>query len=187
MSLSPLYNESDLLAEVARGNENAFKVLFDRYWDKIFSVAFVLTKSVVLAEEIVQDVFLKIWLNRLKLPEIENFEGYLFIIGRNHIFNELRNKTENLAFSDDLLQFFQEASLQPEQQFIIKESEQLVMEAADHLPAQQKKIFLLSRKAGLTHEEIAKMLGLSRLTVKTHIHLALKFIRGFIEKHNASI
>ena len=124
MSLSPLYNESDLLAEVARGNENAFKVLFDRYWDKIFSVAFVLTKSVVLAEEIVQDVFLKIWLNRLKLPEIENFEGYLFIIGRNHIFNELRNKTENLAFSDDLLQFFQEASLQPEQQFIIKVFEQ---------------------------------------------------------------
>ncbi|HWJ28602.1 MAG TPA: sigma factor, partial [Flavisolibacter sp.] len=83
-------NENELIQGVLQGDEKAFRQLFDHYWPGIFSVAFSLTKSSVLSEEIVQDVFLKVWLKREQLATVNNFPGYLFTIAKNHIYNELR-------------------------------------------------------------------------------------------------
>jgi len=180
---SIVYKEKEILEQVSLGDEKAFRRLFDHYWDNIYSVAFVFTKSSVLAEEMVQDVFLKVWQKRDQLPGIEKFEGWLFTIARNHILNTLRNKSAEQSFSEDLLQYFKETTNLPEQQLLLKESEQLISRAAAQLPEQQKKVFLLSRGQGMSHEEIARELGLSKLTIKTHMHMALKSMRLYIEKH----
>src|SRR5262249_5656340 len=78
------YNEISLLSAVAKGDESAFRQLFDQYWDNIYGVAFTFTKSPVIAEEMAQDVFVKIWLKRAELPQVKKFGDYLFIIARNH-------------------------------------------------------------------------------------------------------
>jgi len=80
-----LYNEPALLLKIAEGDESAFRKLFEHYWDNIYSVALAFTKSPVIAEEMVQDVFVKIWTKRQYLPEVQKFSDYLFIIARNHI------------------------------------------------------------------------------------------------------
>src|SRR6478735_11143470 len=83
-------NEKELLALIAKGDEIAFSKLFFQFKDRIYSIAFKLTKSTIAAEEIVQEVFLKIWLKRASLTEIENFSAYLFIIARNDVYKGLK-------------------------------------------------------------------------------------------------
>jgi RNA polymerase sigma-70 factor (family 1) len=179
----PLYDEATLLLKVANGDEISFRQLFEHYWDNIYGVALAYTKSTVIAEEMVQDVFLKIWLNREKLAMVEKFDGYLFTVARNHIFNELRKKVKEEPFIDSLLNYFQETSGSPEQQLLNKESEQLINMAIKQLPPQQRIIYCLCRQDGLSQDEIATKLQISRHTVKSHMNKALKFIRNFLHLH----
>ncbi|HUC80709.1 MAG TPA: RNA polymerase sigma-70 factor [Flavisolibacter sp.] len=176
-------DEKELLQQVAEGNEAAFRELFYRYADALGSYVLRLTHSKTSAEEIVQDVFLKIWLNRESLPNIENFRVYLFVLSRNQTLNALRKS-------------IREANQQKEwekNQVIETEVNENVAEKADasqleglftgairQLPQQQQKVWLLSRKEGLTHPQIATVLGLSRETVKKYIMHANQSITRFI-------
>ena len=172
------YNSDHLISQVAAGDETAFRRLFHIYWDNIYSVAFTFLKSQVVAEEIVQDIFLKIWLKRAQLPAVENFDNYLFIIARNHIYNELRRKTGNRMVEEE------ENSSSPEQQLLLKETGRLIDEAVRQLPRQQRTVYELSRNGGLDHASIASHMGVSRLTVKSHMTKALHSIRTYLSRHN---
>ncbi|WP_341835873.1 sigma factor [Chitinophaga pollutisoli] len=81
---------SDKLQEVARGNETAFRDLFLQYADHLYAYIWQLTKSRELAEEVVQDIFLQIWISREALAEVRNFRNYLFVIARNHALNAMK-------------------------------------------------------------------------------------------------
>jgi len=177
------YDESALLAAVAKGGEAAFRTLFEQYWDNIYGVAFAFTKSPVIAEEMVQDIFVKIWLHRDRLPQIKKFNDYLFIVARNHILTQLRKKINEQPFSEHLLEYFQERGNNPEDQFMCRETERLVQKAIELLPAQQHTIYCLSREQGLNQEEIATRLNISIHTVKSHMNKALQFIRNYLHMH----
>jgi len=181
---SILHTENLLLLEIAEGNEKAFRCLFEHYWSKIYSVAFALTKSSTLSEEIVQDVFLKIWLKRKQLPSVEKFDGFLFTVARNHIYNVLRKKITELPFIEHLEQCFFETSALPEQELLLKETRQLIDKAVEQLPAQQRAVFELSRNQGLDYAKIAEKLEISKLTVKSHMNKALHTIRQYLQAHH---
>lgn len=89
MGLTPVKNEADLLALVAKGDERAFTELFDAYYRQLGEYVYKLTESMEVTEEIVQDVFIKIWLKKEKLPELDNFSYYLFILSKNQTLNHL--------------------------------------------------------------------------------------------------
>lgn len=180
MTSTKLNNENDLLLLVAKGDQKAFRVLFDNYWDNVYSVALALTKSTVLSEEIVQDVFIKIWSKREQLLSVEKFDSFLFIIARNHIYNQLRKKTLEQPFVEHLEQYFLECSALPEQQMLLKETQQLINKAVEQLPNQQRSVFELSRNNGLNYSQIAEKLGISKFTVKTHMTKALQAIRQYL-------
>lgn len=178
-----LYNEKELLVQIAEGDENAFCQLFNHYWNHIYSVAFSLTKSAVISEEIVQDVFVKIWLNKEKLTSVTKFDAYLFTMARNHIYNELRKKTLEQPFVEHLEQYFLQSFSLPDQEMSFKETNQLINKLVEQLPSQQRVIFRLSRYEGFSHNKIAEELGISALTVKSHMTKALRFIRHFLQMH----
>lgn len=179
-----LYDEPTLLLKIADGDELAFKSLFNQHWDNVYGVAFAFTKSPVIAEEMVQDVFIKIWNKRQHLPEVKKFSDYLFIIARNHIFSVLRKKIYEEPFSDHLKDYFREASNLPDQQLLCRETENLLQQAIAQLPQQQKLIYTLSRKEGLNQDEIAHELHISKNTVKSHMSKALQFIRNYLQMHS---
>ena len=176
------YNEKKVLQLLAQGSEFAFTLLFDHYRGRIFSVAWRFLKSRTLAEEIVQEVFLKIWLRRREMPGILNFEGYLFTMARNQIFDSLKRiaaeTTAKRAFTERL-QFVEDT----DHAVIDKEYDELLREAVDHLPPQQKQIFRMAKIEGLSHQAIAEQLHISRLTVKTHMAKALQTIRHNLRHH----
>lgn len=132
----------------------------------------------------VQDVFLKIWLKRAELPAIESFRDYLFIVARNHILSELRKRSRDQAFTDALVDYFHDQEGNPEQQLLRKETGRLIGASIESLPDQQRTVYRMSREQGLSQDEIAAALGISKNTVRNHMAQALRNIRAFLEQHS---
>ena len=180
MPIKSLYNERELLLRVAAGDESAFTELFGQYWDHIYNVAFTLTKSRETARDIVQEIFIKVWLVREELPHKDNFPNFLFIVARNHILSELRKKITETPFTDQLQAYFRESPLQADQQLLYHESQALIHQAVSALPDQQRQVYLLTRENGWSQDEIAQYLQVSKNTVKTHMSRALAAIREYL-------
>jgi len=180
-----IYKETEILREVAAGNEQAFTQLFNQHWDHIYSVAYSITRSVQHSEDIVQEIFIKVWTGRENLTSVQQFDNYLFILARNHIYNVLKKLAREDRFIEKLLQFSlaQKGNLSPDEQVIFKESQQLMHDAVEQLPSQQKAVYQLSREGGLKYEEIAEKLNLSKSTVRNHMIRALRAIREYVALH----
>lgn len=178
------HNEKELVQLLSGGDEAAFRELFNRYADNIYGVAMAYIKLPDVAEELVQDVFLKIWMNRDKLMEVERFDNYLFIVARNYILNYLRKHKRDQQFTQQLLNHFSESAITPEDEFLLKESTQLINQAVATLPPQQQLVYQLRRKQELSLDEIAAELNLSRNTVRNHLNQALKHIKQYLASHS---
>ena len=183
MTIRPLHNENDILNKIASGDMRAFTCLFDAHYKHLGQYVFRLTESKEVAEEIVQDVFVKIWARREELVFVDSFINYLFIITRNSAYRFLKEKaTAHIKQQEWEKQYKEEHYLpdhvSPEEDFC-----RMIDQLVEKLPAQQKKVYELSRVANLKHVEIAQMLNISPETVKKHIMAASKFIKkGISEK-----
>lgn len=177
------YREKEWLRQVAEGSEAAFKSLFDEYWDHIYTVAICLTKSVELAEDMVQEIFLKIWIKREQLTEVDQFGDYLFIVARNHIYNALKKEHKEHRLRQPVLEWFEGHRESPEQQLLFKESSQLIQQAIARLTPQQQAIYKMTREQGLSHEQVARELNISQNTVRNHIVNSLKIMREYLRDH----
>jgi RNA polymerase sigma-70 factor (ECF subfamily) len=176
-------SDHDLLKHIANGSEEAFGKLFERYKNIIYSHAFHFTQSVFIAEEITQDVFLKCWLKKETLIEIEAVEAWLYTITKNLCFNHLKTKAREYKFKNALAQSEEPGEENIESYLAVKEQQDLLRKAIDHLSAKQKLIFTLNRDGGMKNAEIAEQLHLSPNTVKTHMVSALRTIRIFFKQH----
>jgi len=168
---------------VSEGDEAAYQELFYHYWDQIYSTALMFTKSPELSEDLSQDIFARIWLKRKKLAEVEQFEGYLFITARNLIFDHLRKKVFSGGYDEYFQEYFRDAALSPDQKLEFKEFEKSIQQAIADLPPQQQTAFRLSRFQGLSHEEIARQMGVSRATVKSYIVRSIVSLRQLLKDH----
>jgi RNA polymerase sigma-70 factor (family 1) len=184
VAASKLHNEKELLFLTSHGDEKAFATLFHHYADNIFGIAMAYTKSNEMAEELVQDVFLKIWLKKEMLSTISRFDDYLFVAVRNLLLNYLRQKKREQKFIDHLTRHFEEANISPELQFQFKESQELIEKAVSQLPAQQQTAYRLSRNYGLQLNEVAEKMHLSRNTVRNHLAKALESIREYLKNNS---
>jgi len=177
----------DCLADIANGDQEAFCRFFHAFKNKIYSFSFSFTRSAEVAEEITQDVFIKVWTNHESLNEIENIDAWLSAITRNLCFNYLK-KSALEKKTKDLFQKTQTDSEQNVEQYLsYKDKANQVAEAINQLSPQQRLIFNLNRNKGLKNEEIARQLNLSPNTVKTHMVSALRKIRSFLESHAAHL
>jgi RNA polymerase sigma-70 factor (family 1) len=176
---STIHDDKELLSRIIRGDEGAFAQLFHRHRNKIYTVAYKLTQSQILAEEVVQDTFLKIWIKRSTLTEIQNLESYLFITARNRTYDVLQQLARHRVVSGNVEEVTSADSVSSDSHTIQKEYAAILQEAVEKLPAQQKKVYLLSKEEGLRREEIAAALGISPETVKIHLGNAMRSIRAY--------
>jgi len=183
LSLSFPYNENELAARLAAGDEAAFAQLYNRYWNKIYSLALIYLKSVELAEDAVQEAFLKLWARREQIAKVENLEAFIFIMGRNQIIDFLKNKTKNLTFYQGTDDWLPDDLLLPRYADDFRQLQKKIADTIEKLPPQQKNIFRMSREEGLNHEQIAQKLGIEKTTVKNHIVRALHTLRTMLHEH----
>ncbi|NLU95540.1 RNA polymerase sigma factor [Chitinophaga sp. Ak27] len=171
------YNERELLLSLAQGEDHAFASVFHHYRHRIYAIAFRLLGSASQAEDVVQDIFLKMWLKRGELHEISHFKAYLFTVTRNHIFTSLKLMARQQLAASELsataVNEIKDAAI------IHKEYEQILQRAIAQLSPQQELIYKLSKEEGLKRNEIADRLQLSPETIKVHLANAMRSIRAF--------
>lgn len=170
-------DEKELLSRVAARDEDAFRQLFHAHYNKLASFVHKLTKSHSITEELVQDVFVKVWLNRSELVSIDKFESWMFVIARNHVFNHLKKTAREYQQQQAWLEQVEPDNLATANQSEAGDMYAFIERSIEKLPPQQKKIYLLKRQKGLRNEEIAQQLNISMETVKKHFTLALRFIK----------
>ena len=182
MHQQPVNNIKELLTKVAEGNEKAFRQVFDMYHHQLGEFIMRLTESERITQEIVQDVFLKIWINRNTLAEIDCFKAYLFVVAKNHAFNCLkqiaREKMRQKEWVDSVVRAASIEEDDEENNVLISINK--IDEAVSLLPPQQQKVYLLSRMDGMRQQAIASELNISLETVKKHMVLALRFLKNHL-------
>lgn len=184
MAAQSTHNEQLLLQQIAAGDEQAFTALYEEYWPKVYSYFESIVKSPEAAEELLVDLFVKLWTGRQWLSQVENIGGFLRTAARNKALDYLRSVSREKARistyrADMLLQQAQH----PENRLEDAEVQKIWHEAVAQLSPQRRKIFLLHREEGLSYQEIASQLELSPATVKKTMFLALDSIREFLRAH----
>jgi RNA polymerase sigma-70 factor (family 1) len=171
------YNEPELLRQVAAGSTPAFQRLVLAYQRKLFSYIYKVTASRELTRDMVQDIFLNLWLMRAKLPEINNLNAYLHRVAHNEIYHSLQKVAREELVLHHLKNEGQVAE-DAGQPLLSKEIRLYIQQLVDQLTPRQREVFLLSREEGLSYEEIARHMGIGFETVKYHMAEALKFLRA---------
>ena len=170
----------DLCILVAQNDDEfAFEKIFNHFYHKLFLFAKAFLKSRESAEEVVSDVFVKLWQNRESLPAIKNLNYYLFVSSKHAALDYLEKRNKLLTVNlDDLAVEFGEISLNPEELFISAELLMRIQQAISALPPKCRLIFRLIKEDGLKYREVAEMLNLSVKTVETQMSLAISKIGG---------
>ena len=169
-------DERTLVLQLKEGNENAFTTLYETYWAKVYNFSRLYLTSSTEIEEVVQDVFVKVWEARIFIKENENFKGFLFIITRNIIFNQFRKSFNENAYKLAVLKSASE-SYSIEEEMVASDLHIYIKKLIEELPPRQQEVFKLSREKHLSYREIAQQLDISEKTVERHINEALKFLR----------
>lgn len=175
-----MHDEKALFRRLAGGDEEAFRQLFHHYNKMLQPFVFRLTRSSQASEEVLQEVFLKLWLHREKLAAVEDPKAYLIRIVSNESFNYLRGLARDEKLFAAVQPLLEEAAPSPEQTVFYRETEKQVREAVERLPLACRNIYRMSREELMRIPEIASALNLSDNTVKNQLVKALKSIRLYM-------
>lgn len=171
-------NNQDLVRLLQKGNVVAFDSLFEVYSPKLFGFALKYFKNEADAEELVQEVFVKVWENRKKLKTELSFKSYLFTIALNHIRKYFNKKAVSLRYLENLQSEAELSESQSVQDEYYESTIQQVNSIIQQMPPRRREIFLKSKLEGKSSKEIATELNISAGTVDNHVSEALRFIRG---------
>jgi RNA polymerase sigma-19 factor, ECF subfamily len=172
-----LKTEKDYIIELKEGSFSAFDHIFSYYKARLYAFALGYLKHKEDAQELVQDVFVKVWENRETLDESKSFNSYLFTISKNTILNHIRKKGSINLYSDYIKNYAPQTHNTAEDKLEYEDLLKKAKEVIDQLPDRQKEIYLLRHEKGLSNLEIAKELRISKKTVENQITLAIKFLR----------
>lgn len=187
MPLSLLDNEKDLQVQIAQGDQQAFALFYNHYYPIIFGFATHLLQSEELAADIVQESMLHIWKLGTKLEEINSLEAYLKTFARRRAVDTLRRCAVELKAERILRDVWKEDHNETEESILLKEGRKLLQDGISKLPKQQQRVYQLCQQDGLKYEEAAQQLGLSAGTVKTHLKLAMRFLREYLKNHSDAV
>jgi RNA polymerase sigma-70 factor (family 1) len=176
-----LYDEKLTLQNIAEGDQDAFYELYKQYADQLKNYIRRITADELAAEGILQEIFLRVWLNRDELTELNNFKAWLFTIATNETMRFLRKKiTYRQLLQKSATAAPAQQTITPDLEYDMVELRRLIQLAVDRLSPQRQLIFSMSRDQGMKPSKIAAELDLSISTVKNSLSTALKEIRTYL-------
>ena len=182
MPFEGIHNEKQLLTQVSQGDRQAFQVLYKSCYPLIQRYILLFEPSPSILDELTQDVFVRIWEKRDRLEAVESFKGYLFLVTRNVVFNfiralKVRQKVKELD----------ESSSPPvndlENELLFKQYYEIALQAMNKLPPGRRKVLKMSIDDGLSLDEIATELKISRSGVKKQLYAATAYVRQYLQEH----
>ncbi|HEY4482454.1 MAG TPA: RNA polymerase sigma-70 factor [Candidatus Brocadiaceae bacterium] len=183
MSNASQYDEKALLERVAVGDRKAFTDLYSNHVNGLYRFIYLFTKSKEETEEILQDVFVRIWEKKERLAEVQSFKNYLFKAAKNKLISHVRHLQIKDRVLSEIRRSRSNSSETTYDQVDYKEYYDIVQRAIDKLPPKRKLIFRLNTENGLSQDEIADKLKVSKSFVQKQLYKAYDFVRQYLSKH----
>ncbi len=174
--------EMQLLIALKSGDRTAFEKIYQRYSPKIYLNILKMVKSVDDAQEILQDVFIKVWQKRELIDPEQSFKSYLFQISKFTVYNFIRKVHLDRKLKNYLSRENTELYTHIEEAIAYRESDQFILDAINELPTQRKQVYKLCKIEGKSYAEVSQQLGISTSTINDHIVKATKFLK---KKHSS--
>ncbi|HXD76649.1 MAG TPA: sigma-70 family RNA polymerase sigma factor [Puia sp.] len=182
MPFDGVHNEKALLLQVSQGDREAFQILYTAFYPDVQRYISLFEPERRIQDELTQDVFVRIWEKRGRLAEVESFKGYLFLVTRNVVFNFIRALKVRQRVKE-LDETAATVTGGPENELLFKQYYQLALQAMERLPPGRRKILKMSIENGLSLDEIAAELRISKSGVKKQLYAATTFIRQYLQEH----
>ena len=177
-------NEKRLLTELKNGSFQAFERLYNMYSGKLYNfIMRISSGNQYMAEEVVQSAFIRVWEVRERVEPESSLISFLCTIAKNLLMNMYQRQTVEYVYNEYLKNTGVDRDSQTEESIDLRFLNEYIDSLAEELPAQRKKIFILSKRQNYTNKEIAEMMGISESTVATQLSLAVKFMREQLMKH----
>ncbi len=179
-------DESELLRRLIDGDIGGFEVLFHRYYATFFAFVKGMTHDECVAEDIAQNIFMKVWLNREHLDAEKSIRNYLYVLAKHEVFNWLRGKNRLFITLREAMLYNEKSGVgshyqdDTQEQIAYNETSTLIDAIVENMPQQRQRIFRMSRFENNGNKEIAEKLGISVRTVDKHLELAIREIRKHI-------
>ncbi|MEX2345462.1 MAG: RNA polymerase sigma-70 factor [Balneolaceae bacterium] len=172
-----------LAKKIRAGSEKAFREIYDRYHVQMFYIAKKYVKDSNLADDAVQDIFVKLWEKRDRLDETKSLKGFLFTMLRNHVLNMLRDRKKEITSMSKVNETQLPSQNITDEEVLYKEYHNIVKKGLNELSDRKREVFELKTVKGHTNSEVAKILKINIRTVKTHYYNSSKFIRTYLKDH----
>lgn len=169
-------NEKSLIAGLREGNYDAYKTLYKLFYPRFLNFAASIIQDRAAAQDLVQEVFMKVWLNREKLDEDLSLSNYLYVLTKRAVLNYLRDRRFTDSIDNEAIEQSMSESV-TESVVHARETEAILMAKVSGMPDQRRNVFIMSRFKGMSNKDIASSLGISEKTVERHITLALSDLR----------
>ena len=182
MPANGINNESELLKQISQGDRAGFKTLYTSYFSYVQRYISLFESSKASLDELTQDVFVRIWEKRAYLANVETFKGYLFMVTRNVVFNYLRGLKVQQKVKE-LDEAVEKEGSALEDQLLYRQYYRIALEAMEKLPPGRRKVLKMSIDDGLTLDEIAAELKITRAGVKKQLYAATAFVRQYLSEH----
>jgi len=188
MSLTPNYTDEDLLQLMSGDDQEAFTMIYDRYWQDLFITAVKALRSRTEAEDVVQDVFFSLWRRRKDLVIEESLSAYLHTCIRYKAIHYI----ERNIHRRDYLELLTEIAINAippsaDIQLQLKEVQEAILETVARMPPKMQEVYHLSRREHLSHREIAEKMGISVKTVKKHSQRAVQLLKTALNYHTTAV
>ncbi|KAA5540579.1 RNA polymerase sigma factor [Adhaeribacter rhizoryzae] len=170
-------NSPAIIQALKHGDRLAFEKIYQRFGPKLYAFTLKLGCNKEDAEEVVQEVFLKIWERKHLLDPQQNFDGYLFRMVRHLVYNKARHRVHEFAYHSYLASAQNKTESYIEESLDYQELDQLLQETYTALPPVRQQVFVMSRLEGLSNNEIAEKLQTSNSNIENHLNKALRAIR----------
>ncbi len=177
------YEEEKMLSLLANGSEYAFQLIYDKHHNRVYKVAMRYLKSPIIAQEVVQDVFMQLWTKRGQINAAMPIEAWLFTVAKNNILNRLKKLANEWKALDYFKNTVEHKDDSLQEKLIDTDCRNVINNALQTLSGMQLRVYKLAREENLSYLQIAEHLDISPLTVKTHMSRALCQIRGFLNLH----
>ena len=176
---APLCDEQILLSELSAGKEDAFDKMYDHYVHSIYSFVIKCVKSPELAQDLTQEIFIRIWENRSQLGKVKSFRAYLFVTARNHVLNFLKKASISNVVLTEIINSY--VSSQGANEMISREYEQWLYKVLESMSPQMRAVFKLCREQNKNYDEVADLLQITKNTVKKHMVRSMRVIKGRLD------
>lgn len=184
MSFRTELSDEQLVTYLKAGDEVIFHQIYDRYYKRVYLTALKILRNKPDAEDVMQEVLLKLWISSSNLHSDSNLNAYIIKLTKNACYNLLRRQVLAAKAMIDKGLNWQEFQNDTEEQVVLQETQRILQDAINLLPPQQREVYELCQIRGMTYDQAAENMNLSPNTIHGYMKLALKSIRGRLKSQH---